>query len=74
MVGPIAPKPGPMLAKQESETDIPSTNVRLGSKYRVTNEPTKKSIMNMKKNTPTLRKRWSSSTFSPIRSFIIARG
>ena len=73
-VGPITPMPGPILARHEREVDIPSIKVRLGSRYNVTREPIKKMIMNIKKKTPTLRKRFSSRTLSPILSLMMARG
>lgn len=73
-VGPITPMPGPILARHEREVDIPSIKVRPGSKYKVTKEPIKKRIMKIKKKTPTLRKRFSSRTLSPILSLMMARG
>lgn len=73
-VGPITPIPGPILDRHEREVDIPSIKVRPGSRYNVTREPIKKMIMNIKKKTPTLRKRFSSRTLSPILSLMIARG
>ena len=73
-VGPIIPIPGPILAIHEREVDMPSINGKPGSKYKVTNEPIKKRIIKIKKKTPTLRKRSSSRTLSPILSLMIARG
>ena len=73
-VGPITPMPGPILARHEREVEMPSIKVRPGSKYKVTKEPIKKRIINIKKKTPTLRKRCSSRTLSPILSLIMARG
>ena len=72
--GPITPTPGPIFAKQEREMDTPSINVKEGSRYKVTNEPRRKIIINMKKKTPTFLKRDSSNTFLPILNFIIALG
>ena len=66
--------PGPIFAKQEREIDTPSINVKEGSRYKVTNEPRRKIIINMKKKTPTFLKRDSSNTFLPILNFIIALG
>ena len=43
----MAPIPGPILAKQESDIDIPSITPTFGlfpSKYSVTNEPNKNNI------------------------------
>ena len=51
-VGPIAPIPGPIFAKQESEIDIPSIRLKLGSKYSVVNEPNKNNIIKIKKKHP----------------------
>ena len=67
-VGPITPIPGPILDRHEREVDMPSIKVKPGSRYKVTKEPIKKMIMNIKKKTPTLRKRFSSRTLSPILS------
>ena len=42
MEGPIAPTPGPILAKQDNDIETPSINVNEGSRNKVTKEPKKK--------------------------------